>query len=300
MKKVLVIAGPTAVGKSDFAIEIAKKYNLEIISGDSIQVYQGLDVGSGKVTEEEMDGVKHHLIDILSPKESYSVSLFQTMARKLIDTSDKPLIICGGTGLYLKACLYDYSFSEEKAPAYDPSLEKYTNEELYEMLKESDPLQASKIHPNNRRRVMRSLTIQKNTGTSQSEIEQEQKHEMLYDALIIGCTMDREKLYERINQRVEKMFGSGLEKEVKHLLDTGVTFEDTSMEGIGYKEWNAYFYGDSNIEEVKKEIQKHSRNFAKRQYTWLNHQMPVDWYDVSSKEDKERILNEIDTFLKGE
>lgn len=300
MKKVLVIAGPTAVGKSDFAIEIAKRYNLEIISGDSIQVYQGLDIGSGKVTKEEMSGVKHHLIDILSPKESYSVSLFQSMARKLIDTSDRPMIICGGTGLYLKACLYDYSFSEEKAPAYDPSLEKYTNEELYEMLKESDPLQATKIHPNNRRRVMRSLTIQKNTGTSQSEIEQEQKHEMLYDALIIGCTMDREKLYERINLRVEKMFESGLEKEVKHLLDTGVTFEDTSMEGIGYKEWNAYFNGDSNIEKVKKEIQKHSRNFAKRQYTWLNHQMPVDWYDVSSKEDKERILNEIDTFLKGD
>lgn len=300
MKKVLVIAGPTAVGKSDFAIEIAKRYNLEIISGDSIQVYQGLDIGSGKVTKEEMSGVKHHLIDILSPKESYSVSLFQSMARKLIDTSDRPMIICGGTGLYLKACLYDYSFSEEKAPAYDPSLEKYTNEELYEMLKESDPLQATKIHPNNRRRVMRSLTIQKNTGTSQSEIEQEQKHEMLYDALIIGCTMAREKLYERINLRVEKMFESGLEKEVKHLLDTGVTFEDTSMEGIGYKEWNAYFNGDSNIEEVKKEIQKHSRNFAKRQYTWLNHQMPVDWYDVSSKEDKERILNEIDTFLKGD
>ena len=161
MKKVIVVAGPTAVGKSDFAIEIAKRYGLEIISGDSIQVYRGLDIGSGKVTKQETQGIKHHLIDILSPKDSYSVSMFQSMARELMDSSEKPMIICGGTGLYLKACLYDYTFENEVEEAYDPSLDAYTNEQLYEMLKETDPLQAEKIHPNNRRRVMRSLTIQK-------------------------------------------------------------------------------------------------------------------------------------------
>lgn len=296
MKKVIVIAGPTAVGKTSFSIELAKRYGLEIISGDSIQVYKGLDIGSGKVTKEEMNGVKHHLIDILSPKDAYNVSIFQKMARELIDTSEKPMIICGGTGLYLKACLYDYSFENEKEEAYDPELEKYTNEELYTMLEKSDPIQATKIHPNNRRRVMRSLTIQKNTGKTQSEIEKEQKHELLYDAMIIGCTMNREKLYERINMRVEKMFEDGLENEIKTLLDEGVTFTDTCMEGIGYKEWKEYFQGNMTEDEVKHLIQKNSRNFAKRQYTWFKHQMPVRWYDVTNKDDD--IYKEVDSFLK--
>ncbi len=297
MKKVIVIAGPTAVGKTSFSIEIAKKYGLEIISGDSIQVYKGLDIGSGKVTKEEMDGVPHHLIDILSPKDSYNVSMFQTMARELIEKSEKPMIICGGTGLYLKACLYDYSFNKEEAEAYDPELDKYTNEQLYAMLQETDPAQASKIHLNNRRRVIRSLTIQKNTGKTQSEIEKEQKHELLYDPFVIGCTMDRELLYNRINQRVDKMFEDGLEQEIKTLLGQGVLFSDTCMEGIGYKEWKDYFQGNKTKEEVKQMIQKNSRNFAKRQYTWFKHQMPVRWYDVTKQE--ESIWKEIDTFLEG-
>lgn len=297
MKKVIVVAGPTAVGKSDFAIEIAKRYRLEIISGDSIQVYRGLDIGSGKVTEQETQGIRHHLIDILSPKDSYSVSMFQSMARELMDSSEKPMIICGGTGLYLKACLYDYTFENEAEEAYDPSLDAYTNEKLYEMLKETDPLQAEKIHPNNRRRVMRSLTIQKNTGKKQSDIEKEQKHELLYDAYIIGCTMEREHLYSRINQRVENMFSKGLEQEVKHLLDTGVKFEDTCMEGIGYKEWKDYFEGTCTSEDVMHCIQKHSRNFAKRQYTWFKNQMPVHWIDM---EQEITIWDDLDAFLKGE
>ena len=297
MKKVIVVAGPTAVGKSDFAIEIAKRYGLEIISGDSIQVYRGLDIGSGKVTEQETQGIRHHLIDILSPKDSYSVSMFQSMARELMDSSEKPMIICGGTGLYLKACLYDYTFENEAEEAYDPSLDAYTNEQLYEMLKETDPLQAEKIHPNNRRRVMRSLTIQKNTGKKQSDIEKEQKHELLYDAYIIGCTMEREHLYSRINQRVENMFSKGLEQEVKHLLDTGVKFGDTCMEGIGYKEWKDYFEGTCTSEDVMHCIQKHSRNFAKRQYTWFKNQMPVHWIDM---EQEITIWDDLDAFLKGE
>lgn len=298
MKKVLVIAGPTAVGKSDFAIEIAKKYNLEIISGDSIQVYKGFDIGSGKVTKEEMQGIPHHLIDILDPKQSYSVSDFQTMARQFMDASDKPMIICGGTGLYLKACLYDYTFEKQEGDAYSPELEKYSNEQLYEMLVNSDPLQAQKMHPNNRRRVIRSLTLQKNTGKKQSDIVQQQTHTMLYDALIIGCTMDRTLLYERINQRVEKMFASGLQKEIQHLLNAGVNFTDTCMQGIGYKEWKQYYDGLQTVDEVKHEIQKHSRQFAKRQYTWFNNQMPVHWYDVTSQQDKERIVEEIDRFIR--
>lgn len=244
-----------------------------------------------------MQGIKHHLIDILSPKESYSVSMFQSMARELMDSSEKPMIICGGTGLYLKACLYDYTFENEAEEAYDPALDAYTNEQLYEMLKETDPMQAAKIHPNNRRRVMRSLTIQKNTGKKQSEIEKEQKHELLYDAYIIGCTMEREHLYARINKRVENMFSKGLEQEIKHLLDAGVCFEDTCMEGIGYKEWKDYFEETCTSEEVMHCIQKHSRNFAKRQYTWFKNQMPVHWIDM---EQEITIWDDLETFLKGE
>lgn len=300
MKKVLVVAGPTAAGKSDFAVSLALKYGLSIISGDSIQVYRGLDIGSGKITQEEMKGVKHYLIDILSPKDSYSVSDFQTMARKIIDESEKPVIICGGTGLYLKACLYDYTFDpeEEELPSADPELEKLDDDTLYAMLKESDPVQAEKIHPHNRRRVLRSLTIQKRTGKTQSEIEKEQSHEMIYDTFIAGCTMERTKLYERINARVDRMFDKGLEKEVKGLLDAGVTFDDTCMEGIGYREWKGYYNGDMDLNEVKTQIQTHSRQFAKRQYTWLRHQLPVHWFDITDSEDTDRIEKEIDAWLK--
>lgn len=223
--------------------------------------------------------------------------MFQSMARELMDSSEKPMIICGGTGLYLKACLYDYTFENEAEEAYDPALDAYTNEQLYEMLKETDPMQATKIHPNNRRRVMRSLTIQKNTGKKQSDIEKEQKHELLYDAYIIGCTMEREHLYARINKRVENMFSKGLGQEIKHLLDTGVCFEDTCMEGIGYKEWKDYFEGTCTSEEVMHCIQKHSRNFAKRQYTWFKNQMPVHWIDM---EQEITIWDDLETFLKGE
>ena len=209
MKKVLVIAGPTASGKTALSIRLAKKYGCGIISGDSIQVYKGMDIGSGKVTEEEMQGIKHYLIDILSPKEEYSVADFQKMAREIIDASDEMKIICGGTGLYLKACLYDYVFAEEDGPAVDPDLEKLSNEELYALLKEKDPVRAEKIHINNRQRMLRSLTVAERSGKAQSELEDAQSHEMIYDAYIIGCTMERKVLYDRIDHRVQEMFDAG-------------------------------------------------------------------------------------------
>ncbi|MBR4162717.1 MAG: tRNA (adenosine(37)-N6)-dimethylallyltransferase MiaA [Solobacterium sp.] len=292
MKKVIVIAGPTASGKTSFSIRLARLLHTEIISGDSIQVYKGMDIGSGKVKEEEKEGIRHHLIDILSPKESYTVADFQKQARRLIDSHDEPMIICGGTGLYLKSCLYDYAFEEEQEEGgIDPALEDKSPQELYEMLKEADPLQAQKIHPHNVRRVLRSLTIYQRTGKRQSDIESEQKHEMIYDAFIAGCTMPRDVLYERINRRVEQMLAEGLEQEVRKLLEEGVTFTDPAMKGIGYKEWRGYFAGDMSLAEVKEEIQKHSRQFAKRQYTWLYHQMPVHWFDA--RNEQEKMLEEI-------
>ena len=295
MKKVLVIAGPTAVGKSDFAVSIARKLGMEIISGDSIQVYRGLDIGSGKITEEEMQGVPHHLIDILPPTASYSAADFQSMARDLIDHSEKGMIICGGTGLYLKACLYDYSFNQEEGESScDPSLEQYTNQQLYDMLEITDPIQAQKIHVNNRRRLLRSLTIQIRSGKPQSQMEKEQSHQMIYDTKIIGCTMERSMLYERINRRVGLMYENGLCGEVEKLLKQGVSFDHQSMQGIGYKEWKPYFEGCATQQEVIEEIRKHSRQFAKRQYTWLNHQMPVEWCDMSDPSEIQHTVEQIE------
>ena len=292
MKKVLVIAGPTASGKSDFAVECAEAFGGEIVSGDSIQVYRGMDIGSGKVTEEEMKGIPHHLIDIKDVSEPYSVSDFQREARSLIERISFP-IIAGGTGLYLKACLYDYDFPEEEAHEKDPELEILTNEQLYEILKKTDPASALKIHPNNRRRVLRAITIARENGITKSDIEASQNHEPVYDFFIAGCTMDRGKLYERINARVERMFADGLEMEVIGLLSRGYTFADPGMKGIGYREFEPYIKGECGIEEVKAEIQKHSRNYAKRQYTWLNHQMPVHWFEVLSEPERNRMISEI-------
>ena len=299
MKKVLVIAGPTASGKTSFSIELAKRLNTEIISGDSIQVYKGFDIGSGKVTEAEKEGVPHHLIDILEPGIQYSVKDFQKEARTLIDNSSKPMIIAGGTGLYLKACLYDYVFTDEEASPRNEKYDQYTNHELYEMLVERDPVQAEKIHENNRQRVLRSLTVLDNTGKRQSEIIDEQNHEPIYDFFIAGCTMAREELYERINLRVKMMIEKGLEQEVKGLLDKGITFEDPAMKGIGYREWADYFNGNLSITEVEALIARNSRRYAKRQYTWLNHQMPVHWFDPRNKEERSAMLDEMDKFASN-
>lgn len=297
MKKVLVIAGPTASGKTSFSIRMAKLMHTGIISGDSIQVYKGLDIGSGKVTEEEKQGVPHDLIDILTPFDSYNAKVFQTEARALIDSHEKPMIICGGTGMYLKAALYDYQFDEEK-DSVSVNWDSFSNAELYDLLQKVDPAQAEKIHPNNRRRIERALTIYQRTGKRMSDNINSQNHEMIYDALIAGLTMDRAVLYERINQRVDRMFAAGLEEEVIGLLEEGVTFENVSMQGIGYKEWKGYFEGKITKEQVKEEIQKHSRQFAKRQYTWLNHQLPVHWFNPLIEEETEEMISEIKHWLE--
>ncbi len=297
MKKVLVVAGPTASGKTAFSVRAAHRLNGMVISGDSIQLYRGFDIGSGKVTEAEKEGITHRLIDILDPKTPFSAADFQREVRKIIAEEDRLPIIAGGTGLYLKACLYDYAFPEEEGPAADAELERYTNEELWEMLKEADPVQAEKIHPNNRRRLMRSLTIWRRTGKAQSAQVAEQDHKMVYDAFIAGCTMNREVLYKRINQRVHQMMEAGLEDEVRNLLAQGVTFSDPPMKGIGYREWEDYFSGNATAEETEERIARHSRQYAKKQYTWLNHQFPVHWFDVTSEEEQNRMMEEIIQWL---
>ena len=201
MQKVLVITGPTAVGKSDFGISVAKELDGEIISGDSVQIYRGLDIGSGKITKEEMQGIRHYLIDTKDPFEDYSVAEFQKEARFLIDkiAADNRLpIIVGGTGLYIKAVLYDYEFNEEVIK--DEEYDDLSNEEIYEILKKVDPKCLDKIHINNRKRLIRALNIYHKTNRGISAIKDAQKHEMIYDALIISLSTSREELYQRIDK----------------------------------------------------------------------------------------------------
>ena len=295
MYKVLVIVGPTAVGKSSFGIECAKAFNGEIISGDSVQIYKGLDIGSAKIKKEEMMGITHHLIDIKDARETYNVKDFQGLARTLIEDisrRNKLPIIVGGTGLYVKACLYDYRFNDEDTE--DEPYDELSNEDIYNILKEKDPLCLNKIHINNRRRLVRALNVLNKTGDKFSANIESQNHELLYDAKIIGLTMDRDKLYERINSRVDMMVNDGLVDEIKGLLEKGVSFDDQAMQGIGYKEFRFYFEEGTSLDKVLDEIKRNSRRFAKRQYTWFKNQMPVTWFETS---ELDKAILEVDRWI---
>ncbi len=278
MKKVLVIVGSTATGKSDLAIELLKEFNGEIISGDSIQIYQGLDIGSAKISKDYLLKYPHHLIDILSPFDSYSVYDFQKNARdkiKEISLKNKLPIIAGGTGLYIKATIYDYEFSTKENHSFESDLD---NESLWLRLKELDPLSADKIHPNNRVRVLRAINIALE-GVKKSELESKQKKEKIYDVLMIGIKKDREILYQNIEKRIDKMFEQGLLQEVENLLKQGLDFSYQSLKGIGYKEFKEYFENTISLNEVRNLIIRNSKRFAKRQETWFKNQEQVEWYE---------------------
>ena len=297
MDKVIAIVGPTGVGKTSLSIAVAKHLDTEIISGDSIQVYKGLDIGSAKVTVEEMDGVKHHLIDIKELTDEYNVMEFQNVSREImknLHSENKIPVIAGGTGLYIKSTLYDYVFHEqEDDSAFMEEYKQYSSEELFDMLRELDPKSCETIHMNNRKRVLRALFMAK-SGNKKSEVIDAQEHKPIYDAFIIGCTMDRAKLYERINLRVELMMNQGLFEEIQSLSKVEGIWNMQGMQGIGYREWQGYFLGNQSKEEVIANIQKHSRQFAKRQYTWFNNQMNVHWYDMSQPNIQSQILKDID------
>lgn len=280
MQKVLVIVGPTAVGKTSFGIKCANSFNGEIISGDSIQIYKGLDIGSGKASKDELKMAKHHLIDIKEANDNYSVKQFQELSRELIDdisSRNRLPIIVGGTGLYIKASLYDYEFLDEEIE--DNKYEDLTNEEIYKILQLKDPKALEKIHVNNRRRLVRALNIVEKHNVGISSIKDSQEHKCLYDALIIGLTNDREVLYANIDKRVDMMIEDGLIEEIKSLLDKGITFDNQAMQGIGYKEFKAFFNNEKSLEECIEDVKKNSHHFAKRQYTFFNHQLDVKWFN---------------------
>lgn len=294
-QKILAIVGPTGVGKTSLSIALAKKYNGEIISCDSMQVYRKMNIGTAKVTKEEMDGIHHELVDVQDYDEPYNVMIFQQKCRKAIQdvvSRGKFPILCGGTGLYLKAALYDYEFEEEHEDVeYTKFLESKSNQELYTMLKNIDEKALEKIHINNRKRLIRALQIC-HSGKSKSEREEAQKHEPIYDVYFLGLDVDRDVLHQRIDERVDQMFELGLVQEVESLFKDHKTWEYTSFQGIGYKEFKAYFLGEADLDLVKKRIQTHSRQYAKRQYTWFKNQMPVHWFLRENMEDIDRAVGE--------
>ncbi len=302
MKQPLIIlTGPTASGKTALSVELAKRIGGEIISADSMQVYRHMDVGSAKVTVEEMDGVPHHLIDVLDPQDSFNVVIFQEMAKdamKKIYANGHIPIVAGGTGFYIQALLYDIDFTENDGDMeYRHKLETLAAEQgpeaLHAMLREVDPPSAEVIHANNVKRVIRALEFYEKTGQRISDHnEEERQKESPYNFAYYVLNMERAKLYERIDMRVDKMIEDGLEEEVKNLKAMGCTREMVSMQGLGYKEILDYLNDDLSLEEAVYVIKRDTRHFAKRQLTWFKREKEVTWVTQENFEfDRERILD---------
>ncbi len=269
---VIVITGPTCVGKTKLSIALAKKLNGEIINADSTQVFKDMNIATAKVTEEEKDGVAHHLFDIRNITEDYTVYDYQIDARNKIDElikNNKTPILVGGTGLYIKACLYDYHFENSVTNSYDDM----SNEELYNKLISID--KNIDIHINNRKRLVNALNYYENTNKLYSDKKKTDK--LLYDVIFIGLTTDRDILYDRINKRVDTMLHDGLLDEARKIYDSGIRTKAV-LTPIGYKELFPYFDGTKPLDECLDLIKQNSRRYAKKQYTWFNHQMKINWF----------------------
>ncbi|MDO4963550.1 MAG: tRNA (adenosine(37)-N6)-dimethylallyltransferase MiaA [bacterium] len=292
MKKIIVILGPTAIGKTKLSIKLAKIYNGEVINADSTQIYKDLNIATAKITEEEKEGVIHHLINIKSIDEDYSVYDYQKDCRLKINeiqSRGKTPIIVGGTGLYIKAALYNYEFFEECPDTND--YDNYSNNELYEKLLSIDP--TTTIHKNNRKRIIRALNCY--NSNNKKITDNKKGSDLLYDAIFIGLTTSRDILYDRINKRVDIMVKKGLIEETEKLYKKGIRSKAV-MTPIGYKELFEYFDGNITLEEAINLIKQRSRRYAKRQYTWNNNQMNVNWFDVDFN-CFEQTLNEVKHFI---
>nr|WP_263313427.1 tRNA (adenosine(37)-N6)-dimethylallyltransferase MiaA [Mammaliicoccus sp. Marseille-Q6498] len=287
-KPLIAIVGPTAVGKTELSIRLAKALNGEIINGDAFQIYKGLDIGTAKVTEEEKEGIVHHLIDVYEPDASYSVYKFKEDVTKIIEdihNRGKLPILVGGTGLYVQSVLYDYQLDDEQLSAEEmeiinnklKTLYEYSNIELHDYLNSFDPETASSVHPNNRKRVERAIEYYLKTKKTLSDRKKSQTFTGKYGTLLIGIDLSREILYERINMRVDMMLERGLLREVSNLVDMG--YENSqSMQAIGYKELIPVVNGEKDIEIAIEQIKQNSRRYAKRQMTWFKNKMNVTWF----------------------
>ena len=293
MQKVIVITGPTAVGKTKLSIEIAKRLKTDIINADAYQVYRKMNIGTAKPTKEEMQRVHHHLIDILDPRETFSISDYQRIVRTLIEkmkTENKVPLLVGGSGLYIYAVIKNYNFNEEKR--CDENYNKYTNSELHQILKGLDCEMASKIHPNNRKRLIRAIELAQQPYFKNSR---SLGKDFYYDVLCIFLNDNRDSLYQRINNRVDQMIKHGLVEEVRQI---GIeNFSITSKVAIGYKEMIEYLKGNIDLDEAIELIKKNSRHYAKRQYTWFKNKVsstivPINLDDFNHTIDEvEKIIN---------
>ena len=286
--KILCVVGPTASGKTDYAVELALKCGGEVVSCDSMQIYKHMDIGTAKTTADEMKGVKHHMIDIIEPNESFSVARFSEMARECIDDillRGKMPVLCGGTGLYFDSTINNINFiqmdtDEEYRKYLESAAKEFGNEYVYKILKRVDEESAESIHPNNLKRVIRALEIYKTTGKKKSELDKEQLSEPLYEPEITGLMRDREVIYDRINTRVDIMMEKGLVEEVSELIKMGIDTEATSMQAIGYKEIIEYLDGKTSLSDAVDKIKRESRRYAKRQLTWFKRNEKIHWINI--------------------
>lgn len=281
----LVIVGPTGVGKTALSLELAQAFHGEIISGDSMQVYRGMDIGTAKASSQEQALVPHHLIDLLQPDESFSVQQYQTMARqKIMEIHQRhhlPIVV-GGTGLYIESVVFEYQMAKvTENPALRQQLtqlaSKYGNEFLHQRLQHVDPITAKKLHPNDLRRIIRALEVFELTGQPLSE--QQQRNTSPFEVLWIGLTMPRAQLYDQINHRVDHMLRMGLENEVRQLLASEQFEQHTASQAIGYKEMIQYIKGYISFEEAVQDIKQGSRRYAKRQLSWFRRIPEIHWFD---------------------
>ena len=290
MRMIYIIVGPTGSGKTEVAKQLSDFFNAPIINADAFQIYKDMDIGTAKISKDDPYYQRHHLLDIKEPSESFSVMEYQKLFRDKVEELSKTykdIVVCGGTGLYIRASIYDYTFQEEEI-VDDESLEDMSNEELYALLQELDYDATKTIHPNNRKRVIRAITIARNQKETKSENIAKQKHELIYNNVqILMLNPNRETLYENINKRVDKMFELGLVDEVKHLLEK-YNLSNTAKAAIGYKEVIDYLNNQMSLEDCKELIKKRTRNYAKRQVTFFKNQFALKMFTT-----KEELLKEV-------
>ncbi|TVY02313.1 tRNA (adenosine(37)-N6)-dimethylallyltransferase MiaA [Cohnella terricola] len=308
--RLLVLVGPTAVGKTALSLQVAKAFNAEIISGDSMQVYRGMDIGTAKLMPDEMAGIPHHLIDICEPEHPFSVSEFQSLCNDKINEIHQrgrlPFIV-GGTGLYVESVCYGFRFQEYGADEpFRAEMRALARDEgsqaLHDRLKSVDPGSAAKLHPNDEGRVIRALEVFRLTGKPLSEIQDQSRGDVKrspYRLCLIGLTMEREELYRRIDSRVDDMLEAGLVEEVRGLLDSGIPRGAVSMRGLGYKEIAAYLAGETNYDEAVTILKRDTRHFAKRQLSWFRHMQGLDWVDVADRSKNNALFPEICAIIAG-
>lgn len=305
--RIIAVAGPTAAGKTEFAIRIAQEFNGEVVSCDSMQLYKFMDIGSAKPTPQQMAEVPHHLVDMIDPRDDFSVAKYQKLAKAAIKdilSRGKQPVICGGTGLYLESLIYDLDFAAE--PDSEHAREKYYDiaehdgpEALYSILKEKDPGSAARIHPNNIKRVVRALEAFDN-GKPIDDINTTPEKTKDYGVILTGITRDREDLYDRINRRVDQLMDMGLLDEVRSLVDMGLGFDDISMKGIGYKEIIGYLNGEYDLNEAVRLIKRNTRHFAKRQMTWFRRYDDMKWFNVSEYSTESDCEEDMMQYLKNQ